>query len=430
MENTQQELTDLLQKIIDAIPSKIPNNVWNIPFLDRTDLIEEARSILSLIDNRGSEISTEDYEQLEPLKKRFKFLLDHTVPQLTAQAASAIPAYTLTLQQAKLHILNALPPTDKKTLSQQITKIKNRTRSMEARLNDVEPRTESLENMLERIENAYEAADQLPTDLESLSEAKEKITEIAQEASSRGEAIESLLATIKQQEKDLSRINNESAEILLRCETAYVSSTNVGLAAAFSERSKSLSGSIYFWVAGLIAALALTGIFGSRQITELMHQMTNPNLPITLALLNILLTIFSVGAPVWFAWLATKQIGQRFRLAEDYAFKASISRAYEGYRREAARIDDSIEGSDMEAQLLHSALTRLDEQPLRLVETPTHGSPWSEILASDTIQEAVKTIPGFVHQMRGLAEKAINKKNQKIKPIEHSTAGVEEPSDS
>lgn len=63
---------------------------------------------------------------------------------------------------------------------------------------------------------------------------------------------------------------------------------------------------------------------------------------------------------MWFAWLATKQIGQRFHLAEDYAFKASVAKAYEGYRKEAARIDP-----EFEARLFGSALTRLDEAPLR-----------------------------------------------------------------
>jgi hypothetical protein len=54
---------------------------------------------------------------------------------------------------------------------------------------------------------------------------------------------------------------------------------------------------------------------------------------------DVVLSLLSIGAPIWLAWQATKQIGQRFRLSEDYAFKASISRAYEGFRREAARID-------------------------------------------------------------------------------------------
>jgi len=116
-----------------------------------------------------------------------------------------------------------------------------------------------------------------------------------------------------------------------------------------------------------------------------------------------LLSVLSIGAPVWFAWLSTKQIGQRFRLAEDYAFKASISRAYEGFRREAARFD-----KDMEAKLLASALTRLDELPLRLVETDSYGSPWHELASSGSIKQAMQLIPDFAEQVKDLASKALD----------------------
>jgi hypothetical protein len=118
--------------------------------------------------------------------------------------------------------------------------------------------------------------------------------------------------------------------------------------------------------------------------------------------LNLLLSLLSVGAPVWFGWLATKQIGQRFRLAEDYAFKASVSRAYEGFRREAARVD-----KDMEARLLSSALGRLDEIPLRLVETEAHGSPWHELASSPIVKNAMSLVPEFADQVRELASKAL-----------------------
>ena len=101
-----------------------------------------------------------------------------------------------------------------------------------------------------------------------------------------------------------------------------------------------------------------------------------------------LLSVASIGAPIWFAWLATKQIGQRFRLAEDYSFKAAVARAYEGYRKEAARIDPAFE-----ARLFDSALTRLEEAPLRLVEASAHGSPWNELVNSAAFAKAMETVP-------------------------------------
>lgn len=70
-----------------------------------------------------------------------------------------------------------------------------------------------------------------------------------------------------------------------------------------------------------------------------------------------------------------KQIGQRFRLAEDYAFKATVAKAYEGYRKEAARHNDP----ELEKKLFTLALTRLEEPPLRLIEKATPGTPLQDI---------------------------------------------------
>ncbi|EPY4131494.1 hypothetical protein ACXDI5_000161 [Klebsiella variicola] len=139
--------------------------------------------------------------------------------------------------------------------------------------------------------------------------------------------------------------------------------------------------------------------------------------------IRLFLSILSIGGPVWFAWLATKQIGQRFRLSEDYAFKASISRAYEGFRSEASRIDKNLE-----IKLLASALSRLDELPLRLVETETHGSPYHELLSSDNFKEALKVIPGFSERIKKMAEKALNDKIDSSKgkeSVSEKTASAE-----
>ena len=159
---------------------------------------------------------------------------------------------------------------------------------------------------------------------------------------------------------------------------------------------------MWFWIVGLLVALSAGSIFGSIQLRSLLNMLDGPGAPGSVIVLNALLSFLSIGAPVWFAWLATKQIGQRFRLAEDYAFKAAVSRAYEGFRRETARFD-----KDMEEKLLASALTRLDELPLRLLEAQSYGSPWHELASSEVMKKAMREVPGFPGQVRALANKAI-----------------------
>ena len=79
----------------------------------------------------------------------------------------------------------------------------------------------------------------------------------------------------------------------------------------------------------------------------------------------------------------------------------------------------------MEARLLASALARLDELPLRLVETDSHGSPWHELASSDLIKEAMRAVPGFASQVKELATKAMGT----VAPSKAKTAATQPAED-
>lgn len=399
-----------LEKVIAQVKSAVPNDEpfgnahgnWSFPGLTRAELVEEAQSIVDLIDDQGGDDVGGHETRLQDYVRRLQHLQQHTVAQIWGQAGQAVPAYLFTLQGLRKALMPVLTNDGHADALVKLKKLANQIRGMEARLNGLEPRTASLSTMVDRIEQAYNAADQLPTDLESLSEARQRIADLVNDATQDQSDVSRIREEANELDKQLHKSADDAKAVLERCETAYSAATSVGLAAAFSERSKTLSRSIWFWVAGLVGALVGGVYYGSGQLLVLSELFKVPNASTSVIILNLLLSVLSVGAPVWFAWLATKQIGQRFRLSEDYAFKASISRAYEGFRREAARFD-----KDMEARLLTSALTRLDELPLRLVETDSHGSPWRELASSDLVKQAMKAVPGFAEQVKDLASKAI-----------------------
>ncbi|AXP07125.1 hypothetical protein DZG01_05050 [Pseudomonas fluorescens] len=266
--------------------------------------------------------------------------------------------------------------------------------------------------MVTRIESAHAAAQELPTDLQSLKEARSKIEVLMRSSTLDRDHVAEARASVESAKKELAELTANAKDVLIRCETAYASATSTGLAAAFSERSKALNNSVAWWVAGLLAALIAGSLFTFNRTERIADLLKLPGDYGLLLSVNLLLALLSVGGSVWFAWLSTKQIGQRFRLSEDYAFKASISRAYEGYRREASHVDP-----ELVRQLLGSALSRLDEQPLRLVETDSFGSPWHEMLSSEAIKDASKMVPGFVQQVTELAKKSLNK----VKPLKSAT---------
>ncbi len=411
MHETLEELQAQLKKVIAQVKASIPagqvfgiaHSNWSFPGLTSEELSAEAQSLIDFIDDYGVDDLGDAESVLSDYIRRIKFLHESTVPNIWGSPSAGVPTYFLTLQGLRKALTTALVRDDHAETTSKLRKLTNQVRSLEARLKDLEPRTTSLATMVARIEDAHDAADQLPTDLASLAEAREKLQDLVRDATKDHGHIEELRGEADGLDELLRQSTKDAASVLEKCETAYSAATSVGLAAAFTERSKSLSNSMWTWVVGLVVALVAGSYFGSSQLHTLSELFKQPDVTTSVVILNLMLSLLSVGAPVWFGWLATKQIGQRFRLSEDYAFKASISRAYEGFRREAARVD-----KDMEARLLASALTRLDELPLRLVEPDSHGSPWHELASSDLVKDAMRAVPGFAGQVKELASKAIN----------------------
>lgn len=411
MHETLEELQVQLKQVVAQVKATVPagqpfgiaHNNWTFPGLTSEELVAEAQSLVDFIDEHGDDDLGEAESVLQDYVRRIKFLHGNTVPNIWGNGAAGVPSYLLTLQGLRKVLTTAFVRDDHAEAVAKLHKLTNKVRSLEVRLKELEPRTTSLATMVSRIENAHDAADQLPTDLASLAEAREKLQGLVRDTIKYHGHIENLSGKADGLDERLRQSTKDAESVLERCETAYSAATSVGLAAAFTERSGALSKSMWIWVAGLVVALVAGSYFGSSQLHTLSELFKQPDVTTSVVILNLLLSLLSVGAPVWFGWLATKQIGQRFRLAEDYAFKASISRAYEGFRREAARVD-----KDMEARLLASALTRLDELPLRLIETDSHGSPWHELASSDLVKDAMRAVPGFAGQVKELAAKMIN----------------------
>lgn len=425
------ELTQLvasLTTIESNEPFSIGFSAWSIPGTTRDELLQTVNRLISLISTRGVDQLTENEELIADYPRRLTFLRINTVPQLwSGNAAQAVPAFVITVQSLSDALEKALPEDRDLAASIALERTNAKTattrlRALEAKISGLEPRAHSLHEMVSRIEKANAAADQLPVDLELLSEAQKIIATILETAQQNQTKIGIFATDANTDKVTLTAKVKEAEDIVARCSAAYAASTSHGLAAAFTERSSSLAKSMWVWVGGLVVALGLGSWIGSSQLRNFSEFIKQPGSDSTVAAINLLLALLSVGATVWFSWLATKQIGQRFRLAEDYAFKASVSRAYEGYRREAANIDEAFV-----AQLFSSALSRLDEQPLRLVETTTHGSPWHELASSAVIRKAIEVVPDFANSITRFAKEglAVRKPAPKIIDIAKTPTNIE-----
>lgn len=406
------ELESISSLIVSTIPNTILNvahNNWSFPAVTRETLVEainllitDLKDITELPPSVGSDIISQYAQGLTYMKV-------NTIPNVWANAQIGVGAVLDTVTGLRQTFLpSSLTPKPPKSYFELQNEYKNaltRTRSIEKRLNSLTPRTDQLETYMQRIESAYTAADNLPTDLEELSEAKTLLKNISDNSLVLQSGIDSALKEAISKLEHLKDLETEAVESVKEVHSAYAAATSQGLALAFAERSNGLTISMRYWVGGFIASLCVGAYFGIQHLTDLTALISNPNASLITIGLNLLLSILSVAAPGWFAWMAAKSIGHRFRLAEDYAFKAAISRAYEGYRRETVRV-----GEGLEAKLLRSALDRLDEQPLRFVDSANHASPIHELASSDLAKGMASTIGDAVSATKTLATKIASEK--------------------
>ena len=203
------------------------------------------------------------------------------------------------------------------------------------------------------------------SDLEQIKTKKESVDGIlkTQEAAN--------VATLNK----LEEMKKDADGVMQKLGLTEQAAVNQSLGQAFQKRGKVLLWRSRGWIVVLFVALVVTAYLGHQSMGQLQIELSKSVLQWSVVWMHIFLSIFNIGAPLWLAWLATIQIQKYFLLNEDYAFKATVAATYEGYRREAYRLDEALE-----KRLFDSALKRLDEHPLRLLEKKSHSSPFHALL--------------------------------------------------
>lgn len=418
LEKVYISLDDLAKSILDGSTDDrtfIELYGWNCPALNRHDISNITKNISKKIKQYDiNNIDSEIITSIQLIPARINLFKASTLPHLynsnNLNAVNAFFALIDWINQTIEPIFSWEVLNDNKALPNQLAK---RLRSIQAELNEIIPEKDILINQIKLIKEATETAESLPTDLESLKEARKKVDKISDDTTILFGKIDTFYNQSETTSKDITAKKKEADLLVEQCEEAYRITTTKGLASSFEDRATKLAYTMWVWVGGLLASLVVGGLIGASRFQALAKTLESTNPQWGIIWVDIILSFVSLAAPIWFAWIATKQINQRFRLSEDYAFKASVAKAYEGYRREAARIDEAFE-----ARLFSSALTRLEEAPLRLIELDTHGSPWHELFSSQAFQKAMNTVPELKDKFIEIAKESVTTLKSNIKPSE------------
>jgi len=264
-----------------------------------------------------------------------------------------------------------------------------------------------IDEKIAQINLAHEAALNLPITQSELEEAKKEVERTRIAVAAQLIECEKLVASVNAEMKKMEAQATHATTVAGKVDGAYRALTSQGLAKAFSLKENALRTSMHLWVFCLLAALFAGGIIGYHRFPAILEALRDkPDWGIILA--DVTLAALSLGAPIWFATVATKQISQRFRLSEDYAYKAAISAAYEGYRAEAERFGDAFQ-----TRLFTSTLDRLDEQPLRFVEDDQNVTPLHHAMSAVKDLTDSKAAKAFMEQLSALADRISGKSAKK-----------------
>lgn len=169
-----------------------------------------------------------------------------------------------------------------------------------------------------------------------------------------------------------------------RAARAHNLSTTAGLAGAFNEKAIEARNRQNLWSWILVFSLVAAGSMGWFRYDDLSVLIgTNPGFS-TLAA-KLLVTLLAVGAPVWLAWMATRMISKNQSIAADYDYKASLAKAYIGFKQEAHGLDPILE-----QRLFAAAITQLDANPVRFLDRAHPGSPLQDLLQQPFMTEVLQ----------------------------------------
>lgn len=409
-----EELIESLKGMTDAIkrgyapastPDKIGLPLYNVINSNFQSISKE--QIINLVDGeikRIKELKVEFDEgflnQLIDLagyidieNVRIETLLNQTNPMFLDKVIQVLSFVNLTFQE----YLDWEHVNDVKKIPREV---KTRINNLVTLLDSSEIATTDIQNKIKIINEAYDAANELPILLDDLQKYNKEIKSLKD--SSEGytlkvqhniEVSKTSLEKVQSDQEQTNKLLKEAEQIITKMEEKLAISTSLGLAYAFQQRSEKLQRQSYWWTFGFIISLAATFLIAYFRFNDLKN-IINQDTPISYILIQLVISIISLSAPLWFALISSKQIQKLFVLSEDYAYKASISESYEGYRKEAHNIDP-----DLVTQLLTTALTKVDEAPLRLIGNEKSLSPLEEIMNNQTIQGFFKEFPELKDQI-------------------------------
>lgn len=168
-------------------------------------------------------------------------------------------------------------------------------------------------------------------------------------------------------------INNQKFEewnknydtLFKKIEGLLPGATSTGLAKAYQDQGKNHQVPYWIW----------TGVFVLTTGGMIWFSIEHLRVPSTFQeTFNGILSKVPFFVPaIWLAIFASKQQSKSKRLQEEYAYKETLSKSYESYKREVMSLPDSEEKQEMIEKLLQSMVEMMRYNPSETLQSNSHN---------------------------------------------------------
>lgn len=153
--------------------------------------------------------------------------------------------------------------------------------------------------------------------------------------------------------EEFSKTQNTKFKVLFdRIESLLPGATSVGLAKAYEDQKKSYSKPLRNWSGVFVATMIIMLSFGCYYFIEISKA---EDLNLQKAIISLLSKLPFFIPTIWLALYASKKQSQYKRLQQEYAFKETFAKSYDGHKRqiEALAYEPNEQKKLMEELLSH-----------------------------------------------------------------------------
>ncbi len=181
--------------------------------------------------------------------------------------------------------------------------------------------------------------------------------------------------------------------------------TTVGLSKAYDEKANSYSQPNRYWLIGFFASVsAIVGILwlslndvNNHFFTNISNvESGNRQMVIEYFIIKSVIRLGIITSLIWIANFAGKRYSQNKRLAEEYSYKATFAKSFEGYRKRAEELDQLNDARELSNKLMTNMIDMSAFNPVNTMESNSHKEdhPTMKLLEKSisTIEKSVNVI--------------------------------------